>query len=41
MDRGQPLKFRAVVKLVGKTATRIRVPAEIVAALGSSKRRTV
>lgn len=37
----QPLKFNAVLRLEGKTATGIQVPAEIVAALGSSKRPAV
>jgi hypothetical protein len=35
------MKFRAQVQLDGKTATGIRVPDEIVAALGSSKRPPV
>jgi hypothetical protein len=32
------MKFRAVILLSGKTATGIRVPEEVVAGLGSSKR---
>lgn len=35
------MKFRAVILLSGKTATGIRVPEEIVASLGSSKRPPV
>ncbi len=35
------MKFRATLELGGKTATGIRVPAEIVAGLGSSKRPAV
>jgi Bacteriocin-protection, YdeI or OmpD-Associated/Domain of unknown function (DUF1905) len=35
------MKFRAIIELSGKTATGIRVPAEIVAQLGSSKRPPV
>ena len=35
------MKFKAVLKLEGKTATGIQVPAEVVAALGSSKRPPV
>ena len=35
------LRFRAVIELGGKTATGIRVPAEVVAALGSTKRPAV
>jgi len=35
------MKFRAIVQLNGKTATGIRVPAEVVASLGSSKRPAV
>jgi hypothetical protein len=35
------MKFRATVQLNGKTATGIRVPEEIVAALGPSKRPAV
>ena len=35
------MKFRAIVELNGKTATGIRVPEEIVAHLGSSKRPPV
>lgn len=35
------MRFRAVIQLDGKTATGIRVPAEVVAALGSSKRPPV
>jgi hypothetical protein len=38
---GAPLKFRAELRLEGKTATGIQVPAEIVAALGPSKRPPV
>lgn len=33
--------FRAILQLAGKTATGIQVPAEVVAALGSSKRPAV
>ena len=35
------MKFRANIKLSGKTATGIQVPAEVVAHLGSSKRPPV
>ncbi len=35
------MKFRAIIKLSGKTATGIAVPAEVVAPLGSSKRPPV
>ena len=35
------MRFRAAVELGGKTATGIRVPEEVVAALGSSKRPAV
>lgn len=35
------MKFRATLELAGKTATGFRVPAEIVAALGSGKRPPV
>ncbi len=35
------MRFRAVVELGGKTATGIEVPAEVVAALGSSRRPAV
>ena len=35
------LRFRAVIELGGKTATGIRVPAEVVTALGSTKRPAV
>lgn len=35
------MKFRATIRLNGKTATGISVPPEIVAALGSGKRPTV
>src|SRR6266498_109436 len=35
------MRFRAVVQLAGKTATGVRVPAEVVAGLGSSKRPAV
>jgi hypothetical protein len=35
------MKFRAVLQLEGKTATGIRVPAEVVAALGPGKRPAV
>lgn len=35
------MKFRSVIQLSGKTATGIQVPAEIVAALGSSKKPAV
>ena len=35
------MRFRATLELGGKTATGIRVPAEIVASLGSSKRPPV
>jgi hypothetical protein len=35
------MKFRGVVQLNGKTATGIEVPAEVVAALGPSKRPPV
>lgn len=38
---GKRLKFRAVLRLEGKTATGFQVPAEIVAALGSTKRPPV
>jgi hypothetical protein len=37
----QPLKFNAVLRLEGKTATGIQVPTGIVATLGSSKRPAV
>jgi hypothetical protein len=35
------MRFRSTIELGGKTATGIQVPAEIVAALGSSKRPAV
>ena len=35
------MRFRATIQLGGKTATGIRVPAEVVAALGPSKRPVV
>src|SRR3954471_8409186 len=35
------MRFRAILELAGKTATGFRVPAEIVAALGSGKRPPV
>ena len=35
------MRFRATLELAGKTATGFRVPAEIVAALGTSKRPPV
>jgi Bacteriocin-protection, YdeI or OmpD-Associated/Domain of unknown function (DUF1905) len=35
------MRFRAMVELGGKTATGIRVPAEVVASLGQSKRPPV
>ncbi len=35
------MRFRAIVQLAGKTATGIRVPAEVVASLGPSKRPPV
>jgi len=35
------MRFRAVLELAGRTATGIEVPAEVVAALGSSKRPAV
>ncbi len=35
------MRFRATIQLGGKTATGIRVPAEVVAALGPSKRPAV
>jgi hypothetical protein len=35
------MRFRAVIELGGKTATGIRVPPEVVAGLGSSKRPPV
>lgn len=35
------MKFKAILELGGKTATGIRVPPEVVAALGSSKRPPV
>ena len=35
------MKFHAVIQLGGKTATGIQVPAEIIAALGSSKKPPV
>ncbi len=35
------MRFRATIQLGGKTATSIRVPAEVVAALGPSKRPAV
>ena len=35
------MRFRAVIELGGKTATGIRVPADIVASLGPSKRPAV
>ena len=37
----QQQKFRAVLKLEGKTATGIQVPAEVVAALGKTKKPPV
>lgn len=38
---GYKMQFRSIVRLDGKTATGISVPAEIVAALGSSKKPAV
>ncbi len=38
---GEPVRFRAVVQLNGKTATVVEVPPEVVASLGSSKRPPV
>jgi hypothetical protein len=35
------MRFRAVIELAGKTATGFEVPADVVAALGSSKRPAV
>src|SRR6266849_16396 len=35
------MRFRAIIQLGGKTATGIRVPAEVVASLGPSKRPPV
>ncbi|MGH2562091.1 MAG: DUF1905 domain-containing protein, partial [Thermomicrobiales bacterium] len=35
------MKLRAVLQLGGKTATGIEIPADVVAALGSSKRPPV
>jgi hypothetical protein len=35
------MKFRAVILLAGKTATGIRVPEEVIASLGASKRPPV
>ena len=35
------MRFRAVLELGGKTATGFRVPAEVVACLGTSKRPAV
>ena len=35
------MRFRAIIQLGGKTATGIRVPAEVVESLGSSKRPAV
>ena len=35
------MKFRATLELAGKTATGFRIPAEVVAALGASKRPPV
>jgi hypothetical protein len=35
------MKFRSIIQLNGKTATGIQVPAEVVAALGSSKKPAV
>jgi hypothetical protein len=35
------MRFRATIQLAGKTATGIRVPAEVVASLGPSKRPPV
>lgn len=35
------MRFRAIIQLSGKTATGIRVPAEVVANLGSNKRPPV
>lgn len=35
------MRFRATLQLEGKTATGIRVPAEVVEALGSGKRPPV
>src|SRR3712207_5787593 len=39
--RERHMRFRATVELGGKTATGIRVPAEVVASLGPSKRPAV
>jgi hypothetical protein len=41
MVRCDPMRFRATVELGGKTATGIRVPPEVVASLGPSKRPAV
>jgi hypothetical protein len=35
------MRFRATIQLAGKTATGIRVPGEVVASLGASKRPPV
>ena len=35
------MRFRAIIQLAGKTATGIRVPANVVESLGSSKRPPV
>ena len=40
-EQERPMRFRATVALNGKTATGIRVPAEVVASLGASKRPAV
>ena len=40
-DAGQQLTFRGTIDLAGKTATGIRVPAEIVEALGTSRKPAV
>jgi bifunctional DNA-binding transcriptional regulator/antitoxin component of YhaV-PrlF toxin-antitoxin module len=39
--KGEGMQFRAKILLGGKTATGIQVPAEVVTALGSSKRPAV
>jgi hypothetical protein len=41
IEEGGSMKFRAQIQLDGKTATGVRVPEEIVAALGPSKRPAV
>lgn len=41
VEHPQPQKYRTVLKLEGKTATGIQVPAEVVAALGKTKKPPV